>query len=826
MLRQRRQGLDLTRSELARRVGCSADMIKKLEEGERRPSKELAGLLAEHLQIDAATRATFIRLARARGALTVEAGPSNLPAPLTSFVGREPETVSIETLLRQKDVRLLTLVGSPGVGKSRLALHAAERLRLAFVDGVWFVPLAAVEEPQQVLLSIAQTLGIGDDGRQAPLDWLTTALRSRRMLLVLDNFEQVVEAAPLITALLTACAQVSALVTSRTPLAVYGEHQFVVPPLPVPPPTIWGMPDALGGNEAIQLFVARIRAHNPHFQLLPDNSSAVAELCARLDGLPLAIELAAGLTRAESPHLLLADIQHEGRLALLTTLQRDRSSRQQTLREAIAWSVRRLSPADQALFARLSLFQGTFDLAAAYAVAGVANDPSTSVPVAEFTTQLQILVAGHLVQLQRDPATNDPARYGLLETLREYALEILRASEDHVTTQCRHAHYYAALAFAMDPAQSAGNVQTWRGQLRSDYPNLMAALHFALAIKDVELTLKLANGLGHYWYLEGSWQEGANWLEQALTLPGGQPAVRSRVQTALGILCSALGRYAEAERHLTQAREEATTSGDLLATAWTLSQLSQLALLQGQTAVTRAYTHERLQVYRRLGDIRYLALTLEQMGCAAIEEGDYARGLPWLEECQVLWAKQGSRAGMASVDLIVGMADLAQDNATMALMRFQRAYAEFDAIEHSHGLPWSLRNLGLAHLALGQVPQAQFHLQHSLERYIDLANNSGSIAVIVEAGAGIATRLGQHHMAAHLMGAAATARTHVGMPITVNSRQIYDRLLGPSIKALGMVGWEKAVAIGSMLPWGEAVSSTRSLLTLHPDNKTAAAPSK
>jgi predicted ATPase/DNA-binding XRE family transcriptional regulator len=808
-LKQRRRDLDLTRAELAQRVGCSTDTIKKLEEGERRPSKELAELLADHLQIDLTTRAAFIALARARSTSNGELGPSNLPAALTSFVGRESEVDSIESILRKGDVRLLTLIGPPGVGKSRLAVRAADRLRPLFPDGTWFVPLAAIEDPQQVPLLISQTLGIAENGLGSPLDWLTTALHNRRLLLLLDNFEQIIEAALLITRLLTACSQVVALITSRTAIEVYGEHQFSVPPLPIPPPATWSDPRSLSSYDAVQLFVARIRAHNPSFQLTAENGPALAELCARLDGIPLAIELAAGLTRAESPHLLLTDVAREGRLALLTTTQRDRTPRQQTLREAIAWSVRRLSVPDQRLFARLGVFYGTFDLAAAQAVASIDDSGTTSAVAIDFAARLQALVASHLVQLQ---VSEDVTRYNLLETLREYALEMLQATGEIYATQQRHAQHFATLALAIDPAQAIGNLHAWRDQVRPDFPNLLAALQFALAAPDTELALQLANGLGHFWYLEGNWQEGANWLTQALALSGGPLALRARANTELGILYSALGRYAEAEQYLTQANQEATQAGDLLATAWTLSQLGQVALLQGQASVTRAYTYERLQIYRRLGDIRYLAITLEQMGCAAVEEGDYERGVPWLEECLELWDAQGSRSGVAATLCIIGMADLAQGNTTIALSRFQKAYEEFEAIQHSHGLPWVLRNLGLAHLALGQLPQAQFHLTRSLERYTALASSDGSIA-IVEATAGIAARQGDHTLAAHLIGAATTARVHTGLGLTVNSRQIYDRLLAPSIKALGQARWDEAIAVGTTLPWTEAVVTARKLIT-------------
>ena len=809
MLRQRRSELDLTRTELARRVGCSPDTIKKLETGDRRPSKDLAELLAEHLQIDRDAREGFIALARARATLVGDLAPTNLPAPLNSFIGRENETAYIDSLLLEGEARLLTLVGPPGVGKSRLALHVSERLRRAFPDGVWYVPLTTVEEPQQVLLLIAKTLGIIDDGYGAPLDWLTATLRNRHLLLVLDNFEQVPDAAPLITALLADCAHVTAFITSRTSLEVYGEHQFVLSPLPVPPPALWETPAKLETYEAVQLFVARIHAHNPTFQLSVENSAAIAELCARLDGIPLAIELAAGLAHAEAPHLLLEDVKREGRLSLLTTTQRDRTARQQTLREAIAWSVRRLAPTDLRLFARLGVFQGTFDLDAAYAVAG-GMDQEAAMDKNDFKLRLQALTSSHLVQLQTDMAT---PRFRLLEMVREFAMELLHTAGETHKAQHRHAQHFAQVAYAIDPARAAGNLRAWRDQLRPDYLNVNAALHFALSINHVEQALHLAGGLGQFWYLEGSWQEGVKWLAQALTLPGGSPAARARVNTELGILYSALGRYPEAELHLTRAREEATKADDLHAAAWILAQLSQVALLQGQSAVTRAYTHERLQIYRRLGDIRYLAGTLEQMGCAAVEEGDYARGIPWLEECQTHWETQGARAGVASVHLIIGMADLAQGESQHALTHFQQAYEEFNAIQHSHGLPWSLRNLGLAHLALGQVAQAQFSLSRSFDRYALLTGKETSSAVVVEAIAGIASRLGQHHLAANLMGAAAVVRQERRLPLTENSRQIYDRLLASSMKALGPDEWARAVAVGATLPWAEAVASARTLLT-------------
>lgn len=825
ILRQRRRDLDLTRNELAKRVGCSADTIKKLEEGERRPSKELAELLAHHLHIEASQRVDFVQLARTRLHTYRELGPSNLPAPLTTFIGREIEAENIEAIIRRGDARLLTLMGPPGVGKSRLALYAAEKLRSYFPDGVWFIPLATVEAPDQVPLRITKTLQIAEENSGTPLDWLIAALAQRRTLLLLDNFEQILDAAPYITELLTACANVSALITSRTPLEVYGEYQFVVPPLAVPPANYWDKPAIIDDYTAVQLFTSRIRSHNALFQLTQENSPAVAELCARLDGIPLAIELAAGLTRAESPHLLLADVAREGRLALLSTNQRDRNTRQQTLREAIAWSVRRLSPTAQQLFAQLGVFHGSFDLDAAYAVGGAIHDqaihnyaihnaitPSINDATSQqdFATTLQSLVASHLIQPQLD---NNVPRYRLLETLREYALDMLRGEQATIAAQRRHAQYFAELVYATDPAQTVGNLHQWRNQLRPDYSNLLAALQFALKIGDVALTLQLASGLGQFWYLEGSWLEAVGWLQQAIALEGGPQPLRVRAHTELGILYCAIGKFPEAEHYLHQALEAANQSGDLWAMGWILSHLGQAAILQGKIEITRTYTQERLQIYRRLGNKRYLAITLEQMGCAAVEEGNYERGVPWLEECNILWREQESPAGVASVNLIIGMAELAQGDAHTALARSQKAYQEFDLIQHSHGLAWSLRNLGLIYLVLGQLPQAQFNLSRSLERYTALTGSDATGIIIVEAVAGIAARMGKHHLAAHLMGAASVSREKVQMPLTENSRQIYDQLLAPSHKALGKEEWEKAERVGTTLPWAEALASAQSLLT-------------
>jgi predicted ATPase/transcriptional regulator with XRE-family HTH domain len=806
MVRRRRRALDLTRAELAARVGCSPDTIKKIEEGERRPSKELAHLLARHLAIAEADRPVFVALARGQSAPDpTTPGPTHLPAPLTSFVGRNGEVTALVALLAQEDVRLVTLTGAPGVGKTRLAIRAAGELRAYFPDGVWFVPLATIDDPRLAALTIAHTLGIVDSRGQGPLEQLISALRDRQLLLVLDNFEQVVEAANDLVDLLTHCAGLKLLATSRIPLDIYGEHRFTVLPLAAPLSDEWAIPSQVAGYPAIQLYLARVRTHQPDFQLDGDTGALVAEICVRLDGLPLAIELAAAQAHHSSPARLRDQLARAGRLDLLTTTARGLMPRQQTLREAIGWSYRLLTSADQTLFDQLGVFAGEFDLEAAQAVARPADEPPL-----DFADRLEALAEHHLVQAR---AQDGELFYGLLETLREFALDRLEARSETVAARRRHAAYYTTLAQAVDPAATGGDLQTWRALLRRNHANLLAALQWTIAASEPALALQLAGGLGHYLYLEGQWQESVHWLQAALDADAtgaGPPALRARVLTGLGILYTALGRYREADQHLNAALALAQGAGDATATAWALYQLAHLAILGGDIARGRAFAEETLNIYRDMADPRYLALMLEQLGTAAVEEGSYEEGIPWLIESLEIYRRLGAPGGIGAALNVLGMAALAQGEDVQALNAFRGAYAEFERIQHTHGLPWTLRNLGLAQLCLGAPALAQAHFVAALDRYMALAGQDGVISE-VEGMAGVAAHQGEPQLAAHLFGAAAAMRETTGLPVTTNSRQIYDRILAPARAALGASGWEQAVADGRKLPWSEAIQLARSL---------------
>ena len=459
-LRQRRRSLDLTQAALAQCVGCVVDTVRKIEAGMRRPSRAMAERLGQCLSIPVEHRAAFLTAARAGSAphdlaasrsppppSTTMAGGApasasiaprtgHLPAPMTSFIGREWEVATVGARLRVPEVRLVTLTGAGGIGKTRLALQIASGLHDAFPQGVWFVNLAPVNDPNLVIPTIAQAFGVRAQHGPPTVDTLRAALREQRILVVLDNFEQVVASAPEVAALLAAVPGLKALVTSREALRLSGEHVVVVAPLSVPESTAVATATQLLEHAAVRLFVERAQAVAEHFRLTSANASAVVEICARLDGLPLAIELAAARVSFFPPESLLARLDR--RLLLLTRGPRDLPARQQTLRNTIDWSYQLLSADEQVVFRRLAVFVGGCTIAAAEAVCGgKGNDVSD---VLEGITSL--IDKSLLRQIAQEP---DESRLVMLETIREYALAQLDAAGEMARLQARHAAFYLEL---------------------------------------------------------------------------------------------------------------------------------------------------------------------------------------------------------------------------------------------------------------------------------------------------------------------------------------------------------------------------------------------
>src|SRR5262245_32081465 len=533
-LRQQRKRHDLTQAELARQVGCALGTLRNIETDSARPSKQLAARLAHLLGVADANIDSVVAFARGTGtapAAVVPAAPPQalaasaftshhrpqithpkLPAQLTGLIGRTQEVAAVCALLLRPDVRLVTLTGSGGTGKTRLAVACAGQRLDAFSDGVVFVDLAALTDSDLVLATIAQTLGMPESPTQPLTARLAAALREKALLLLLDNFEQVVAAAPAIVELLAACPQLKVLTTSRVALEVQGEHEWPVPPLTLPDRAKMPPFEQLTQYEALRLFSERARAANPQFAISTSNAPAIAEICHQLDGLPLAIELAAARAKLFPPQALLTRLDR--RLTFLTGGGRDRPTRQQTMRNTIAWSYQLLTAAEQALFERLSVFVGGGTLAAIEAVCG------DSERTGDIIYDVLALVNHSL--LRRMHTSSDAAhidvdsRFGMLETIREYALEQLAASPDAELLRERHALYFTALAEAAVDRWDSPMADAAIAELDRNYDNLRAVLQWAREGGDRRIGLQLAHSLRRFWQRRGYYSEGRTWLEDLL----------------------------------------------------------------------------------------------------------------------------------------------------------------------------------------------------------------------------------------------------------------------------------------------------------------------
>lgn len=586
-----------------------------------------------------------------------------LPASTTSLIGRRLEVTAVTSLLTSGDVRLVTLTGPGGTGKTRLAIAAGEELSQRLRDGAVFVDLAPIEDPALLIPTIAQTLGVRENG--VPFaDALAEYLRQRRILLVLDNLEQLLDGVTAISALLAAAPRLLVLATSREPLRLYGEHRYAVPPLATPRPSEVRSFEALAANEAVRLFVARARAVVASFSLTDANAPAIAEICRRLDGLPLAIELAAA--RADVLHPTAMARQLGTSLDLLIEGARDLPPRQQTMRTTIDWSHELLAPPERAVFARLGVFAGGWTSAAAEAVC------DESEPAAEPT--LASLVAKNLVRLESDSAGE--RRYTMLETIRAYARERLQGSGEGGEVERRHADFFLKLAEEIDTTIRAGGVDPvpLLDRIEREHDNLRAVLDHLHGQEDVTRELRLASALQYFWVVRGHHGEGRDRLDRALSREHPDDArLLAKALASAGRIAYRQGDFDQARYRYTESLAAARAAADDSAIGQALSDLGGVTLQAGDHTRAEELYAESADALRRAGNVVRLGTVLNNRAGLYLERGQVARARELANEALALQAASGDKEGRIFTSATLGQIALAEGNSAEAARRLHES---------------------------------------------------------------------------------------------------------------------------------------------------------
>ena len=866
-LRRRRKALRLSAVELAQRVGCATVTLHKIEADERRPSEQIAAKLAEHLNLAPHERLTFIKVARAelgvhrlalpeqtadRPALAGGAPPrTQVPIPPTPLIGRAQDVAAVRELLLRSGVRLVSLTGAPGIGKTRLAMQIATELHDVFADGVFFIPLAPICDPDLVLATIAQALEIGEVPGQPLLERLQTALREKHMLLVLDNVEQVLKVAPQLGELLAAAPRLTLLVTSRVALRLSGEQRFTVPPLALPPSTLLNDGGGPGGEwelltqyPAVALFVQRAQAALPTFVLTATNTRAIATICRRLDGLPLAIELAAVRCALFAPSELLAQLDQ--RLALLTTGAVDLPTRQQTLRRAIDWSYELLDAGEQTLFRRLGVFVGGCTLEAARSVCDTMED--LGIDVLEGVTAL---LDNSL--LQRGEGADGQSRFTMLETLREYALDRLEASgEAEVVRHC-HAEFFVEFAERVEPGMNGAERRVWFTRFDAEQENFRAALGWALATGNAELGLRLVGALGEYWYWWSlTWNEGWSWISQFLALPMACHFPHARA-TALRVaihLLNYLGESAQANHVADESLSLFRELGDKPGTAWILADKGLRAWNRADYAEAVLLLDESITLFREIGDLRGLTWSLTWRAATACDLGQFEEAEIVFEASVTVAQTDGDAAMLANAYRLRGDLAYMTGNHERAATLHRQAMVHFREARDPDGTSLSRASLACIALAQGDLEGAAAQFEASEAWFREAQQMNGLCRILhhlgyvrhlqgddraanaplrealtlqqqqqrkllltesLERSAWIAADMHQPQRAARLFGAAEAARERIGAPLPPGDRPMYDRHLAQARADLDETAFDAAWVEGRALSLDQMVAEALSL---------------
>jgi predicted ATPase len=678
---------------------------------------------------------------------------SPLPAPRTRLIGRERELEELQRLLAGP-TRLLTLTGSGGTGKTRLALRLAELAAARFPGGTIFVPLAAISDPALVAPAIAQAIGVAASAERSAVDGIVADLRGAPALLVVDNFEQVVGAAQVLGELLAACPELTLVVTSREILHLYGEHAFPVSPLPPPDPALLRRPESLAENPAVALFVERAQAARAGFRLTAENARAVAELCAGLDGLPLALELAAAHARMLPPDAMVARLEH--RLGLLAGGARDLPARQKTLRRTIDWSHDLLSEPEKVAFRRLAVFAGGFTLEAAHAVVDPFED--LGAPVEEVIAGL---ADKSLVQ-PRDAAGAEP-RFTMLETLREYAQERLVESGDRARTHRSHAAYFLVLAEEGGAALASSDDAAWLDRFEREHDDFRVALAWLTRAGEAEWGLRLALALFHFWERGAHLAEGRRRLEALLELESTRavPALRARALFAVGVLAVTQRDFVRGELLHLESLEIYRELGDLRGVVVSLVALANQHVAAGDPEGASRFLEQSLGVWRQLGDDAGFARSLSNLAFVARTQLRLEESRSLYRRAAALFEALGDRRSRAwAVD---HEGDVARDQADLGAAEalYGEALAAFRELGDGWGIGSSLADLGRIARARDDREGARRCYRDALASFAALDHWRG-IARLLEAIASLSADEGRDVDGLLLAAAAGALRERVG----------------------------------------------------------------
>ena len=732
---------------VVRRFDTDTDLRSRVQD-------DLALLLTERFEMGVASRGEGPVAATAHAV-------RDLPITPTPFIGRDSEAADVHDLLLRDDLRLVTLTGPGGIGKSRLAVEAARLVKDRFEDGVVFVMLAPILDPHLAITAIAQALGVAESAERSVLENVKEFLRDKNMLLLLDNFEHVVAAGPSISELLAGAPDLKVLITSRAVLKLRGEFEFVVPPLATPSVDRPVSLDEAMRSAAVRLFVERAEATNPRFELTEENAPAVGEICARLDGLPLALELAAARTKLLPPQAMLARLAN--RLQLLTGGPRDLPERQQTLRSTLDWDYELLSEDEQKVFRTLAVFAGGFTLAAADEVLIALHSDL------DVLDSVESLVGKSL--LRPAPGTDPEPRFMMLKTIREYAIEKLDESDEGSEARDRHAHFFLELAEEAAPNLKGPEQVEWLEMLASEHDNLRAALRRMAARGNAEVELRLAGALARFWEFRSFLSEGQRWLEDALQRAPEAPA-------------------------------------ELRATC--LEGAGVLALGQGELKRAAALMEESVALRRELGDPPALATAIKNLGNVAYVREDYGTAARLFEESRALKESVGDIQGVAEATNNLGVLAGMDQNWPKAEELYNRALDAFRISGDRQGTGRTLMNLAEVKNELGDHEAAGPLLKESILISREIGSRWDICDLLEETGRGLVGR-GRPAEATKLFGAARALRELLGTPLPVGELARYERFLARAKEALGEEEYRAAWDEGSRMEHEQAVDYALSL---------------